>query len=143
MSMITELIERLRQHADTFAKSGFAVDGLVKDYREAADTIQLLSEKLHSSQTEPCEDCISRRAAVSVANDFDCGMVVRGLEKLPSVHLEQEVGKWITLKDEYGDVVEAVCSNCGRNGSHTWKYCPNCGKMKEVSDGNQGNKTNR
>lgn len=34
---------------------------------------------------EPCEDAISRRAAVSVANDFDCGMVVRGLEKLPSV----------------------------------------------------------
>ena len=52
MSMITELIERLRQHADTFAKSGFAVDGLVKDYREAADTIQLLSEKLHASQME-------------------------------------------------------------------------------------------
>lgn len=56
MSMTTELIKRLRQHADTFAKSGFAVDGLVKDYREAADTIQLLSEKLHASQTEPCED---------------------------------------------------------------------------------------
>ena len=58
--MTTELIERLRQHADTFEKSGFAVDGLIKDYREAADTIQLLSEKLHASQTEPCEDCISR-----------------------------------------------------------------------------------
>jgi len=52
MSMTTELIDRLRQHADTFAKSGFAVDGLVKDYREAADTIQLLSEKLHTSQME-------------------------------------------------------------------------------------------
>lgn len=52
MSMTTELIDRLRQHADTFAKSGFAVDGVVKDYREAADTIQLLSEKLHASQME-------------------------------------------------------------------------------------------
>ena len=92
---------------------------------------------------QPCEDTISRRAAVSVANDFAATQVVRGLEKLPSVHLEPEVGKWITLKDEYGDVVEAVCSNCGRNGSHNWKYCPDCGKMKEVSDGNQGNKTNR
>ncbi len=80
------------------------------------------------------DDLISRRAAVSVANDFDATQVVRGLEKLPSVTPEQKAGKWITLKDEYGDVVEAVCSNCGRNGRHTWKYCPDCGKMKEVSE---------
>ena len=58
MSMTTELIERLRQHADTFEKSGFAVDGLIKDYREAADTIQLLSEKLRTMETVVlCKDC--------------------------------------------------------------------------------------
>lgn len=51
MSMTTELINRLRQH-ENIEKSGFAVDGIVNDYREAADTIQLLSEKLHASQME-------------------------------------------------------------------------------------------
>ena len=56
------------------------------------------------------------------------------VEALSSIQPEQKIGKWITLKDEYGDVVEAVCSNCGRNGRHTWKYCPNCGKMKGVSE---------
>lgn len=43
--------------------------------------------------------------------------------------LEQEpkTGRWITLKDKYDDVVEAVCSCCDKNGNHKWTYCPNCG----------------
>ncbi len=46
MSMITELIVRLRNTADKFEKSGWGVDGLIKDYREAAFVIEELSEKL-------------------------------------------------------------------------------------------------
>lgn len=42
-------------------------------------------------------------------------------------------GYWITLKDEHGDIVEAVCSNCQENGRHDWAFCPRCGaKMEEV-----------
>lgn len=53
MSMTTELIDRLRQHADLLKEMGFDPDGMVmNDYKEAADTIQLLSEKLHASQME-------------------------------------------------------------------------------------------
>lgn len=45
---------------------------------------------------------------------------------------EPQTGRWIILKDEYGDVHEAVCSNCDSNGNHKWSYCPNCGtKMIE------------
>ena len=52
-----------------------------------------------------------------------------GLKKAP----QPKMGYWITLKDEYGDVHEAVCSNCDANGNHKWKYCPECGaKMQEV-----------
>ena len=47
---------------------------------------------------------------------------------------EQETGHWITLKDEYGDVHEAVCSNCDKNGNHKWIYCPNCGAKMESED---------
>lgn len=209
MSMTTELIERLRQHADTFEKTGFAVDGLVKDYREAADTIQLLSEKLHTSQTEPyfwgkcpyyepdimfdgkeeydwgkctyktvhsddrkncpnrhengnclsvggfclavddkhCQlkkepcgkdinvpatDAISRQAAVSVANDFDATMVVRGLEKLPSVRPKQKIGHWILTDGDFVYCSECEDSYYPRPIDASWYYCPHCGaKMKE------------
>lgn len=43
----------------------------------------------------------------------------------------QKIGKWIILKDEYDDVVEAVCSCCDRNGNHKWAFCPNCGARME------------
>lgn len=43
----------------------------------------------------------------------------------------QKVGKWITLKDEYGDIVEAVCSCCNKNGNHEWAFCPKCGSRME------------
>lgn len=53
MSMITELIKKLNEHADLLKEMGFDPDGMVmNDYREAADTIQLLSQKLHASQME-------------------------------------------------------------------------------------------
>ena len=37
-----EFIEKLREKADTFEKSGCAVDGIVKDYRKSADVIEKL-----------------------------------------------------------------------------------------------------
>jgi len=48
---------------------------------------------------------------------------------------EPKIGYWITLKDEYDDIVEAVCSYCGKNGNHKWAFCPNCGtKMEGVQE---------
>ena len=48
---------------------------------------------------------------------------------------ETKTGRWITLKDEYGDIHEAVCSCCDSNGNHKWNYCPNCGaKMVEPQE---------
>ena len=43
----------------------------------------------------------------------------------------QKVGQWITLQDEYGDIVEAVCSCCNQNGNHEWAFCPKCGAKME------------
>lgn len=53
------------------------------------------------------------------------------LFEFPTIE-ERKTGKWYVLHDEYGDVVEAVCSLCDINGNHTWKYCPNCGAKMEV-----------
>ena len=46
MSMISEQVKRLREKAKLFSESDFAVDGIVKDYNDAADTIEELSKKL-------------------------------------------------------------------------------------------------
>ena len=46
--------------------------------------------------------------------------------------LKEHTGHWITLKDEWGDIHEAVCSYCDANGNHKWHYCPNCGAKMEV-----------
>ena len=48
-------------------------------------------------------------------------------EKMKDIVVERKKGKWIVLKDEYGDICEAICSCCEDNGNHKWKYCPNCG----------------
>lgn len=69
MSMITEQIKRLREKAEIFKESGCAVDGIVWEFHEAADTIEELSTKLQAANMErssqfyhggwvPCEECL-------------------------------------------------------------------------------------
>lgn len=52
MSMISEQIKRLREKAELFKKSGFAVDGIIFEFEEAANTIEELSAKLRNSNME-------------------------------------------------------------------------------------------
>lgn len=105
-----------------------------------------LVKKLPSVNPMQSSDAISRQMALEEIRNLKISVagkdifpneaketIIKTLDELPSVQPKQRTGKWITLKDEYGDVVEAVCSNCGRNGRHDWKYCPDCGEMKEVS----------
>ena len=49
---IGEQVKELRYKADIFEKSGCAVDGIVKAFREAADTIEALSAKLAAANME-------------------------------------------------------------------------------------------
>lgn len=53
---ISEQVKELRYKADIFEKSGYAVDGIVKAFREAADTIESLSAKL-ADMEQSAEDC--------------------------------------------------------------------------------------
>ncbi len=86
---------------------------------------------------EPCEDAISRKAVLDMATTIqtdDCSgnevmevVDVDDIKTLPPVTSARKKGKWIVLKDEYGDICEAICSCCEDNGNHRWKYCPNCG----------------
>lgn len=55
MSMINEFVEKLREKSALFSRSDFAVSGIAKDYKEAADIIEELSAKLASANMERSE----------------------------------------------------------------------------------------
>lgn len=94
-------------------------------------------------KSKTCDDAISRQAVLDIINFEDnwlhdtqshnanTKIAFSGLKSkvkaLQPVKPQQKTGKWITLKDEYGDIHEAVCSCCDKNGNHKWAYCPNCG----------------
>lgn len=65
-------------------------------------------------------------------NEGETDVSIEGFINVADVKLPEIPGKWITLKDEWGDIYVAVCSNCDSNGNHKWKYCPNCGAKMEV-----------
>lgn len=92
------------------------------------------------SKLQPCEDAISRIAALDAlrtnwANwgDYDDGylamkLTMDDLKKMPAVP-KQRTGKWIKQKIGYG------CSNCtlctNDYGVGIYKFCPNCGAKME------------
>ena len=122
---------------------------------------EVLEFTIKALEQEPCEDAISRKAVKELFQEGSVmGMYhFLGIDELPSITpakciatirfskedmkelvdekmkdivIERKKGKWIVLKDEYGDICEAICSCCEDNGNHRWKYCPNCGaKMEE------------
>lgn len=55
MSMISEFVKELREKSALFSKSDFAVAGIAKDYKEAADIIEELSAKLARANKERSE----------------------------------------------------------------------------------------
>ena len=102
---------------------------------EIIENLEEISKILE--EKEPCEDAISREAVKEL---FQEGSVMGmyhflGIDELPSVTPARKKGKWIVLKDEYGDICEAICSCCEDNGNHRWKYCHTCGaEMKEPNN---------
>ena len=86
---------------------------------------------------EPCEDCISREAALDKKWDVPYEgkyiqvVDVGDIEELPSVQLARPKGHWINIDkthskcDRCGAVFEIASANGGAN------YCPNCGCKME------------
>ena len=101
---------------------------------EIIENLEEISKILE--EKEPCEDAISREAVKEL---FQEGSVMGmyhflGIDELPSVTPARKKGKWIVLKDEYGDICEAICSCCEDNGNHRWKYCHTCGAEMESKE---------
>ena len=97
---------------------------------------EVLEFTIKTLEQEPCDDTVSREAVKEL---FQEGSVMGmyyflGIDKLPSVTPTRKKGKWIVLKDEYGDICEAICSCCEDNGNYRWKYCHTCGAEMESEE---------
>ena len=77
MSMISEFVKELREKSALFSKSDFAVAGIAKDYKEAADTIEELSAKLASANIERSKQYYKD------ASDTNAGKWIPVSERLP------------------------------------------------------------
>lgn len=89
------------------------------------------------TDTEPCEDAISRDYLLSIANmDESYGYVsAHDIAKAPSVTPKQKMGRWIEHKYNWSSHLE--CSECSvwfaRINLVRKSYCPNCGAKMEES----------
>ena len=110
MSIINELIKRLRERSDYFEWSGCAVNGVIKDLRQAADTIEELSAKLHNANMErstayynngwiPCSERLPEKNDVYLVAINSYGCPTRDVDGFVS----QSVRKW----EMYGKSVVA------------------------------------
>ena len=89
---------------------------------------EALDMAIKALEQEPCEDAISRDAAIDLIADFELSMdeVVRGVHALPSVTSQPKTGHWI----KKGNTLK--CPLCGAKGAdikddYCFNYCPNCG----------------
>ena len=100
-----------------------------------------------SAQQEPCEDAVSRQAAIDAMNGLpkwpdavsgvclDYADVIAVLsEHLPSAQPERKTGRWLEREDYEGSYYYD-CSVCGNSWTtidgtpqeNGMNYCPNCG----------------
>ena len=93
---------------------------------------------------EPCDDTISRQAAIDAVERNSCNTqrAIDAVNALPSAQPERKKGKWIR---ESAGAWMWTCSYCGKDDAYAYSaddayeptvlqdfYCPNCGaKMEE------------
>ena len=91
-----------------------------------------------SKEQKPCEDAISRQAAINsiwdgTNMDIYTREVKEELEALPPVTPQPKTGHWIMKNPSPYEPWR--CSNCNSVGSNLYNFCPNCGaKMKADSE---------
>lgn len=83
-------------------------------------------------EQEPCEDCVSRQAAINACLDGwnkDFKEIVTDIRTLPPVTPTHKTGKWKRKIVDDGYNADWKCSECGYKEMTDFptKYCPNCG----------------
>jgi len=118
---------------------------MMKCAREHKQLAEWLTELKQFKEQEPCEDTISRQAAISHVDDVpyikehpNVGLLWEAwIESLPSAQSKRKVGEWIKKNNDYFDWYE--CSECGYGSDGEMKYnrlcdvrtkfCPDCGSQ--------------
>ena len=139
---------------------GLAASMGLYDDKNPCKRAVILGKAIKASEQEPCEDAISRQAAIvqlshNKTGDDDCDVIIQKdietIKALPSVNPQPKTGYWIKVKSGDKDFPESiVCSRCGNENSHldfnenaepigkvfvTSKFCPNCGAKMSESEG--------
>ena len=120
------------------------------DKERFKEKITVLEEKLKAISTEPCEDAISREAALNslIGNThldgYDLAEALDAIEntdKLPPVTPKPKTGRWIAYEVQLPDrtILNYRCSVCGRKligyNTETLSEAPFChcgAKMEET-----------
>ena len=136
---LDEVIERFNNNAE-YERSHGSLQACL-EFRQFAEWLGEL--KKLKEQTEPCEDAISRQAAIEfLKKPLSASCMMEYLENAPSVQTEQKVGHWIEQEGYDGDVYYD-CSACGNSWTtidgtpwdNGMNYCPCCGaKMFEQKE---------
>ena len=101
---------------------------LLNKYQDSV-TGDALDMVIAEISAEPCEDAISRQAAINVASGYcHSANVAKELAKLPSVNPQPKTGHWQDLTGLF------FCSECDGGFAKPWHYCPNCGAKMESED---------
>ena len=95
MSVISEQVKELREKAQVFEDSGCATNGIVKTFREAADTIEKLSAKLAD---------VNMERSTAYYNDgwIPCNYAV-------PLNDDPDVWDWIEIKRANGEILKGFC----------------------------------
>ena len=142
---LKQAIDRYTNNAE-YERTHGSLQGCL-EFRQLAEWLKDYKRLL---EQQPCEDAISRQAALNSLIDnthldgYDLAEALDAIEnkeKLPSV--TQKSGRWIMSDD---GLYRPICDKCG---AHPWKgyiptveeatevfkYCPNCGaKMVEPQE---------
>jgi len=136
------MMENLEKTKDRNASDPIAINCFecAEEHRQLAEW---LKDYKRLKEQEPCEDAISRQAAIDAITKTSGirGDALKALYDLPSVTPQPEGGRWIYDKN----IDNWKCSECGETpktmgycGSAAFmaehfKYCNHCGaKMQEV-----------
>lgn len=94
-------------------------------------------------EQEPCENCISRQAAikpflVDATEEWTSADIVKYLKSLPPVTPAPKMGHWIDtnvyIPTAYSNIEYVKCSCCGEDSLEEGNFCPNCGIKMEAEN---------
>lgn len=133
-----------------------AVDMAIKALEQEPDAIHNEREQAYMKgyedaskrfRTEPCEDAISRQAAIDAIETTKAAMATDGeiyvakinaemnIQQLPSVSTEK-TGRWIDIQSHWSDLTrfQCTCDQCGDFSNKITPFCPNCGAKMGVEE---------